>query len=265
MLKVSSVTKRFGGLTALDGVSFEISRGEIVGLIGPNGSGKTTLFNVISGLLRPDAGSIEFLGTRTTGLPPYRIAGLGIGRTFQIVRPLADLTVCHNVATAVLFGRYDVRNTTEAMETALQILEFVGLAGDAGRLPAELVLEKRKRLEVARALGSKPEIISFHFIPFQRISLCDPGFLVEHPRRVRRVSLVRPCSVLRYRGLCRCDFGQISGFTPDRNAPCCNSGRPHLCNRGCNRRLSLFETARTVFCRHHFVFLFRGTTGGEES
>ena len=91
MLKGTGINKRFGGLLALSMVDFEVHRNEIVGLIGPNGSGKTTLFNVISGLCRPDAGEIEFQGKRITSLPPYKIAAMGIGRTFQIVRPLMDL------------------------------------------------------------------------------------------------------------------------------------------------------------------------------
>jgi len=91
MLKGTGVTKRFGGLTALNEVDFEVNRGEIVGLIGPNGSGKTTLFNVISGLYKLDHGEITFQGERISGLPPYKIAANGIGRTFQIVRPLMDL------------------------------------------------------------------------------------------------------------------------------------------------------------------------------
>jgi branched-chain amino acid transport system ATP-binding protein len=159
MLKASAITKRFGGLIALEDVSFEISQGEIVGLIGPNGSGKTTLFNIISGLFAPDSGHVEFLGTRITGSPPHRIAALGIGRTFQIVRPLMDLTLCQNVATAVLFGRYHIKRMSEARQRADEILEFTGLASKANSFPGELGLAERKRLEVARALGSKPQIL----------------------------------------------------------------------------------------------------------
>ena len=159
MLKALSITKKFGGLTALREVSFEISRGEIVGLIGPNGSGKTTLFNITSGLIEPDSGEIQFLGSPITGLPPYRIASLGIGRTFQMVRPFMDLTLCRNVVTAVLFGRYHVKNIDDAWQLANEILEFTGLAEKANHLPSELGLAERKRLEVARALGLKPEIL----------------------------------------------------------------------------------------------------------
>lgn len=159
MLKGSGITKRFGGLVALSDVDFEVNRGEIVGLIGPNGSGKTTLFNVISGFYKPDGGEVSFLGERISGKPPYRIAALGIGRTFQIVRPLMDLTLVENVAIAVLYGRMGISDSREAQDKAYEILRFTGLAAKAYSLPGQLALEDRKRLEVARALGSRPEII----------------------------------------------------------------------------------------------------------
>lgn len=159
MLKGKNITKRFGGLTALAGVDFEIGRGEIVGLIGPNGSGKTTLFNVISGIYRPEEGDLFFEDQRITSWPPYRRARLGIGRTFQIVRPLNRLDVLENVAAAVLYGRSGTTKNREARERAMDILVFTGLENKAYRLPSELVLEERKRLEIARALALHPEII----------------------------------------------------------------------------------------------------------
>ncbi len=159
MLKGIKISKRFGGLTALSQVDFEVRRGEIVGLIGPNGSGKTTLFNVVSGLHKPDSGLITFEKRPISGLPPYRIASLGIGRTFQIVRPLMDLSLVHNVAIAVLYGREGIDRAGPAWKRATQILEFTGLANKAHLLPGQLALEDRKRLEVARALAGKPEII----------------------------------------------------------------------------------------------------------
>lgn len=159
MLKGTHITKRFGGLTALSGVDFEVTQGEIVGLIGPNGSGKTTLFNLISGLYAPDSGMIRFKERRISGLPPYKIARLGIGRTFQIVRPLMDLSLIQNVAIAVMYGREKIHTPGLARERALEVLKFTGLAGKATNLPGELALEDRKRLEVARALAGRPEII----------------------------------------------------------------------------------------------------------
>jgi branched-chain amino acid transport system ATP-binding protein len=159
MLKGTGITKSFGGLKALNGVDFEVREGEIVGLIGPNGSGKTTLFNIISGLVRADSGHILFKDTPIHRLAPHRIAALGIGRTFQIVRPLMDFTLAQNVAMAVLFGRDPAEKPAGARETALGILEFTGLSEKAHALPGQLALEDRKRLEIARALAIKPEII----------------------------------------------------------------------------------------------------------
>jgi len=159
MLEGEKVTKHFGGLVALSEIDFEINRGEIVGLIGPNGSGKTTLFNVISGLYKPESGQIRFEGTLINGLPPYRIAQMGIGRTFQIVRPLMDLSLIQNVAIGVMYGRDDINTLPHARERASELLRFVGLEPKAYLLPAKLALEDLKRLEIARALASKPEII----------------------------------------------------------------------------------------------------------
>ena len=159
MLKGINITKRFGGLTALSEVDFEVNQGDIVGLIGPNGSGKTTLFNVISGLYGPDSGKILFMERRINGLPPYKIARLGIGRTFQIVRPLMDLDLIQNVAIGVLYGREEINTPRLARKRAEEILNFTGLTSKADHLPGELALEDRKRLEVARALACRPEII----------------------------------------------------------------------------------------------------------
>lgn len=174
MLKGTGVTKRFGGLTALNGVDFEVNLGEIVGLIGPNGSGKTTLFNVISGLYKLDDGEITLHGTRISGLPPHKIAAMGIGRTFQIVRPLMDLSLLENVATAVLYGRDRITEMKAARNKAAEILAFAGLGSKSGRLPGELALEDRKRLEVARALGSAPDIM-----------LLDEVFAGLNPKEIR--------------------------------------------------------------------------------
>lgn len=159
MLKGTHISKRFGGLLALSNVDFEVRRGDIVGLIGPNGSGKTTLFNIISGLFKPDSGQIMFDEEPISGLPPYKIAQKGIGRTFQIVRPLMDLSLLQNVAIAVMYGREDINTPNVALERAAELLEFTGLGDKAPVLPGQLALEDRKRLEVARALASKPEII----------------------------------------------------------------------------------------------------------
>ena len=159
MLKGINITKCFGGLTALSEVDFEVRRGEIVGLIGPNGSGKTTLFNVISGIYAPDGGDLFFEDRKITNLPPYKRARLGIGRTFQIVRPLTGLNLIENVSTGVLYGRKKTAGARGAREKAMEILAFTGLTEKARYLPGELVLEDRKRLEIARALALNPEIL----------------------------------------------------------------------------------------------------------
>lgn len=159
MLKGIGVEKRFGGLTAVTSLDFEIFDGEIVGMIGPNGSGKTTLFNLISGLLKLDKGAIDFQGFRISGLPPYKVAKLGIGRTFQIVRPLMELSLLENVTTAVLYGSSSLYKVDVARDMAMNILKFTGLDSKFRNFPGELGIEGRKRLEIARALGSKPKIL----------------------------------------------------------------------------------------------------------
>ena len=144
---------------AVDDVSFEVKRGETLGIIGPNGSGKTTLFNLISGLLKLDKGVIDFQGVRISGLPPYKVAKLGIGRTFQIVRPLMELSLLENVTTAVLYGSSGLHEVDVASDMAMNILKFTGLDSKFRNFPGELGIEGRKRLEIARALGSKPKIL----------------------------------------------------------------------------------------------------------
>jgi len=156
ILRVENVTKRFGGLIAVNNVSFSIEEGEIVGLIGPNGAGKTTLFNVISGYYKPDRGKIYFKGRDITGKPPYEVAKMGIGRTFQIVKPLSGLTVLENVMTSALL-KY--RGIAEAAEKALEVLEFVGLYHKRFAKAGSLNIAEKKRLELARALALDPSLL----------------------------------------------------------------------------------------------------------
>jgi len=159
LMNGSGIEKRFGGLKAITNLDFEINSGEIVGMIGPNGSGKTTLFNLISGLLKPDRGTIKFEGSKISGQSPYKISEKGVGRTFQIVRPLMDLSLLENVTIAVLYGRSNVRNLKMAQDIAMNVLTFTELASKYDKLPGQLGLEGRKRLEIARALGLKPKIL----------------------------------------------------------------------------------------------------------
>jgi len=156
ILRVEGVTKTFGGLHAVQDVSFDMAKGSIVGLIGPNGAGKTTLFNVISGYYKPTKGNIRFEGKDISGFPPYRLAHIGIGRTFQIVKPFAGLTVLENVVIASLC-RYPQKKQAETH--AWQVLELTGLA-DRAHLPASgLTLAGRKRLEVGKALALEPTLL----------------------------------------------------------------------------------------------------------
>ena len=156
LLQVNGVTKCFGGLTAVNNVSFRVQEGEIVGLLGPNGAGKTTLFNVISGYYAPTRGTIVFKGKDISGRPPYELAGVGIGRTFQVVKPFAGLTVLENVVIAS-FLRHPKR--ADAEKHAWQILETTGLADRAHVSAAGLTLAGRKRLEIGKALALEPSFL----------------------------------------------------------------------------------------------------------
>jgi branched-chain amino acid transport system ATP-binding protein len=158
MLKGTNVTKYFGGLVAISQLEFEVKEGSIVGLIGPNGSGKTTLFNIISGFYRPEKGKIFFNNVDITRLKPYEIARLGIGRTFQIVRPLKDFTVLDNVATGILFEG-ETKHIEEARLKAIELLKFTGLESKKEIRASSLNLADRKRLEMTRALGIKPKLL----------------------------------------------------------------------------------------------------------
>ena len=156
MLRVDSVTKYFRGLTAVRQVSFEVPSGSIVALIGPNGAGKTTTFNVINGIMRPEEGRVELDGRDITGLRPDQVCHAGVGRTFQIAKPLAGLSVLDNV---VVGGLRITNKVAEARIAAAGILDVLDLA-DKRDVPAgSLTLPERKRLEVARALATGPKLL----------------------------------------------------------------------------------------------------------
>ena len=158
ILQVQEVSKRFGGLQALQDVSFEIAEGEILGLIGPNGAGKTTLFNVINGVYPPTQGQVVFRGERITGLPSYEVARRGLARAHQVVRPLNDLTVRENVMVGACFGR-ERHSLGRAATIADQALAQVGLADRGDQLAATLNVGQKKRLEMARALAAQPYLL----------------------------------------------------------------------------------------------------------
>ena len=154
---VRGLYKRFGGLVAVRDVSFDIRRGEILGLIGPNGAGKTTIFNLITGFIPPDSGEVQFKGERITGLrPPHQVCLKHIGRTFQLVKPFKDMTVLENVMVGA-FTR--VKETQEARRRALEIIHFLGLSKHSHSLASSLTIADRKRLELARALATQPELL----------------------------------------------------------------------------------------------------------
>lgn len=156
LLRVANVTKSFAGLKALSDVSFVLEPGEIAGLIGPNGAGKTTLFNVIAGAAAPTSGTIEFDGTDITGWKPHQVAAAGIGRTFQLMRPFAELSVLDNVAVA---AHQHARGVTAARADAMDVVERIGLGDVADQLAGTLPTAGRKRLEVARALALRPQVL----------------------------------------------------------------------------------------------------------
>ena len=156
ILSVEDVGKRFSGLQALDGVNMTVNRGEIIGLIGPNGAGKTTLFNCISGTFPPTSGTVTLEGERISGLPAHKVARRGLARTFQITRPLEELTVVEN---AMVGAHIHTRRRNEAREIAMEQLEFVGLADRATEEAGELTVGAQKRLELARATATRPKIL----------------------------------------------------------------------------------------------------------
>ncbi len=196
ILRLDKITKTFGGLHAVDQVSFDMAKGEIIGLIGPNGAGKTTIFNVVSGYYAPTRGRIYFKGKDISGKPPYELATIGIGRTFQVVKPFPGLSVLENVLIAA-FAKYPKRAAAEAH--AWRILEMTGLAARADMSAASLPLAGRKRLEVSKALALEPELLLLDEVvaglnPTEAdqtieliLKLRDQGisiFIVEHIMRV---------------------------------------------------------------------------------
>lgn len=156
LLEIRGLTKSFGGLVAVSDVSFDVGEGQIVGLIGPNGAGKTTMFNLISAVYKPTAGEVQFDGRPIVGLTPHDIAAAGIGRTFQVVMPFAELTVLENAMVGAFLR---TQHPGEARERAAAVLHLVGLAHKADEPARSLTLPDRKRLEVARALATEPKLL----------------------------------------------------------------------------------------------------------
>jgi branched-chain amino acid transport system ATP-binding protein len=159
-LRVQGVGMRFGGLWALSDVSFDVERGSVVGLIGPNGSGKTTLMNIVSGVYKPTTGEVRYGGKRIADVPTHQVCHLGIARTFQVVKPFANLTVRENVAVGAMYGRDGAKRSTRAsFERADELVEIVGLGRVARQAASDLTIPDRKRLEVAKALALDPDVL----------------------------------------------------------------------------------------------------------
>ncbi len=158
LLELDGVTKRFGGLTAVNNVTFSVDEGEIFGLIGPNGAGKSTLLNCLAGALRPNAGTVRFNGKNTTGLSADKMCRLGIGRTFQIPRPFPRLSVLENVVVAASFGDPNAEHGMAA-DRALKLLQYVDFPRPVSTFAGHLNAVQLKRLDLARALASRPKLL----------------------------------------------------------------------------------------------------------
>jgi branched-chain amino acid transport system ATP-binding protein len=159
VLQARGLTKRFGGLVAVDGLDLELRPGRLLGVIGPNGSGKSTAINMLTGHIRPTAGTVTVDGQDLTGARPWRIAHAGVGRTFQIVKPFRGMTVLDNVMVAALFGSPHRVAAKAARTTALTTLDRVGLADRADAAPGELSVADARRLELAKALALQPRVL----------------------------------------------------------------------------------------------------------
>jgi len=156
LFEVKNLVKHFGGLAAVDNVSFQVEKGEIFGLIGPNGSGKTTIFNCISSYFPVTSGNISFQGRDITGMKTNKICKIGIGRTFQVVKPLGRLSVLDNVIAAA-FSKAQTKH--EARDIAMETLEFCGLLHRKDVIARSLPIGERKRLEITRAMATRPELL----------------------------------------------------------------------------------------------------------
>jgi branched-chain amino acid transport system ATP-binding protein len=188
MLSLSTVSKSFGGLRAVNRVSLHIGAGEIVGLIGPNGAGKTTLFNLISGAYLPDEGRVTFADADVTRYSPDRRCKLGIARTFQLVRIFPDLTALQNACVGRVYGRHGAgllqsRTLRQAEAEALSLLERVGLGAQARTHARHLTLVDRKRLELARALATQPRLLLLD----EWLAGLNPSEMIASIELIRRI------------------------------------------------------------------------------
>ncbi len=192
LLELDGVTKSFGGLVAVRNLSFSVAEGDILGLIGPNGAGKTTVFNLITGLYKPEAGSITFDGKVISGRRPHVVSSLGIARTFQTVRPFARMSARENVTAGLLFGRGGFTAPRQAAEKALEILELVSLLDKAEVRAGQLSLAEQRRLELGRALAASPRLLMLDEV-MAGLNGSEMNAMVDLLRRIkpeRRMSLI---------------------------------------------------------------------------
>jgi branched-chain amino acid transport system ATP-binding protein len=180
-LAVRDLRRDFGGVHAVDGVDFDVGRGEIVGLIGPNGAGKTTLFNLVSGYLRPTRGTISLFGEDVTGLSPFRLARRGVSRTFQVMRPFPRLTVLENVMVGAFLREPALR---KAEVEAMRVLTLLGMERRAHEPASALTQAARKRLEIAKALSLSPRLLLLDEV-VSGLNESEVAATIEIIRRVR--------------------------------------------------------------------------------
>jgi branched-chain amino acid transport system ATP-binding protein len=192
LLRLNDVSRRFGGVVAVDGVGFSVEAREIVGLMGANGAGKTTLFSLIAGNLHPSSGEIMLDDRRIDRLRPDQVSRLGVARTFQIVRPFAGLTVLENVAIGALFGSTREKSMARANAEARAVLDEVGLADRATDPASSLNLSGRKRLEIARALATNPRLLMLDEV----MAGLTPTEGAEAVAMIRRLHAARDLTVI---------------------------------------------------------------------
>lgn len=216
VLTVKGLTKSFGGLVAVKNVSFSINEGEILGLIGPNGAGKTTLFNLITGFIKPDAGSVILKGEDLTRAQPHTVVKKGMARTFQLVNPFSNMDLIDNVSVA-LYGKKGIRST----EKAIEILTLVGLAQRKSELAKNLPHGELKKLEIARALATEPDLLLLDE-PFAGLSFEEVTELMELVKRLNEKGLtimivehvMRVIMNLSHRVIVICDGEKIAEGKP---------------------------------------------------
>jgi branched-chain amino acid transport system ATP-binding protein len=189
LLAAEAVSKRFGGLKAVDSVDLELRDGEILGVIGPNGAGKTTLFSLIAGSIPPTSGRVLLEGAVISPLPAHRTVRSGVVRTHQIVRPFQNLTVLENVMVGAIYGKARPRG---ARERAIEALRFCGLEDRQGQLPGGLTLAGRKKLELARALATEPRVLLLDEV----IAGVNPAETLQMAELIRSVREKRGLSII---------------------------------------------------------------------